>query len=190
MLMMLAGTNYRFAKHGLSGAEMSELLPHLSTVADDICLLKGLHTNEINHAPAQMFLHTGFGQGGRPSLGAWVTYGLGTENRDLPAYVVLPGGFGTLDELFEALTLMQTGKVPYGPVILVGSAFWGGLMSWIEEQLTGNGLINAIDPKTFFISFRAASTVTLKSSKAFLTAVRRVSASAFTCSTPSRSACL
>jgi len=68
------------------------------------------------------------------------------------AYVVLPGGFGTLDELFEALTLIQTGKVPNGPVILVGSAFWSGLMSWIEAQLTGNGLINAIDPKTFFIS--------------------------------------
>jgi uncharacterized protein (TIGR00730 family) len=68
------------------------------------------------------------------------------------AYVVLPGGFGTLDELFEALTLMQTGKVPYGPVILVGSTFWGGLMSWIHEQLTGNRLINNIDPKTFFIT--------------------------------------
>ena len=68
------------------------------------------------------------------------------------AYVVLPGGFGTLDELFEALTLMQTGKVPYGPVILVGSVFWGGLMSWIQEQLTDNGLINAIDPNTFFIA--------------------------------------
>ena len=106
--MTLAGTNYRFAKHGLSGAEMSELLPHLSTVADDICLLKGLHTNEINHAPAQMFLHTGFGQGGRPSMGAWVTYGLGSENRDLPSYVVLlsgpPGGAGT--------SLWSTGFLP------------------------------------------------------------------------------
>jgi uncharacterized protein (TIGR00730 family) len=76
------------------------------------------------------------------------------------AYVVLPGGFGTLDELFEALTLMQTGKVPYGPVILVGSTFWGGLMSWIQEQLTANGLIDTIDPKTFFIADEPEQVIT------------------------------
>jgi hypothetical protein len=106
--MTLAGSAYQFGKHGQSGAVMSELLPHLATVADDICLLKGMHTNEINHAPAQMFLHTGFGQGGRPSMGSWVTYGLGTDNRDLPSYVVLssgpPGGAGT--------ALWSTGFLP------------------------------------------------------------------------------
>lgn len=106
--MTLAGTTYDFRQHGRSGAELSELLPHLATVADDICILKGMHTNEINHAPAQMFLHTGFGQGGRPSLGAWTTYGLGAENQDLPAYVVLlsgpPGGAGT--------SLWSTGFLP------------------------------------------------------------------------------
>jgi hypothetical protein len=97
--MQLAGSKYQFAKHGRSGQEMSELLPHLSKVADDIAIVKTLHTEEINHAPAQMFLHTGFGRGGRPSFGSWVTYGLGTENQDLPAYTVLlsgpPGGAGT-----------------------------------------------------------------------------------------------
>jgi uncharacterized protein (TIGR00730 family) len=67
------------------------------------------------------------------------------------AYVCLPGGFGTLDELFEALTLMQTGKIPTCPVILVGKDFWSGMMSWIQEHLAGNALINAIDPKSFFI---------------------------------------
>jgi uncharacterized protein (TIGR00730 family) len=67
------------------------------------------------------------------------------------AYVVLPGGFGTLDELFEALTLMQTGKVPTGPIILVGSDFWGGLHEWITNRLQDGGLINPIDPLTFFI---------------------------------------
>ena len=106
--MTLAGSAYKFAKHGRSGAEMSELLPHLATVADDICILRGLHTNEINHAPAQMLLHTGFSQGGRPSMGAWLTYGLGSENRDLPSYVVLlsgpPGGAGT--------SLWSTGFLP------------------------------------------------------------------------------
>ncbi len=67
--LSLAGTEFKFKKHGQSGAELSELLPHLGTVADDICIVKSLHTNEINHAPAQMFLHTGFGRGGRPSFG-------------------------------------------------------------------------------------------------------------------------
>jgi uncharacterized protein (DUF1501 family) len=90
--LKLAGTQWKFAKHGQSGQEMSELLPHLATVADDIAIVKTLHTEEINHAPAQMFLHTGFGRGGRPSFGSWVTYGLGSSNRDLPAYVVLLSG--------------------------------------------------------------------------------------------------
>jgi hypothetical protein len=97
--MKLAGSRYRFDKHGQSGQEISELLPNLATVADDITLLKGMHTDEINHAPAQMFLHTGFGRGGRPSFGSWVVYGLGSECENLPAYVVMlsgaAGGAGT-----------------------------------------------------------------------------------------------
>jgi hypothetical protein len=67
-------------------------LPNLASVADELCVIRSLHTEEINHAPAQMFLHTGFGRGGRPSFGSWVAYGLGSENRDLPAYVVLLSG--------------------------------------------------------------------------------------------------
>ena len=106
--MTLAGSQYRFQQHGESGQQISELLPHLATVADDITLLKGLHTDEINHAPAQMFLHTGFGRGGRPSFGSWVVYGLGSENQDLPAFVVMlsgpAGGAGT--------SLWSTGFLP------------------------------------------------------------------------------
>ena len=67
------------------------------------------------------------------------------------AYVVLPGGFGTLDELFEAVTLMQTGKIPPGPVILVGSEFWGGLMTWLRSQLEQTALINPLDRHTLII---------------------------------------
>jgi len=90
--MQLAGSKFTFARHGKGGQEMSNLLPHLSKVADDIAIVRTLHTEEINHAPAQMFLHTGFGRGGRPGFGSWVTYGLGTENQDLPAYTVLLSG--------------------------------------------------------------------------------------------------
>jgi hypothetical protein len=90
--MTLAGSPFKFRKHGESGQELSELLPHLAKVADKIAIVKTLHTEEINHAPAQMFLHTGFGRGGRPSVGSWVTYGLGSENQDLPAYVVMLSG--------------------------------------------------------------------------------------------------
>ena len=67
------------------------------------------------------------------------------------AYVALPGGYGTLDELFEALVLMQTGKMPAAPVILVGKVFWSGLTHWIREQLLGNGLVDSADPIAFVV---------------------------------------
>jgi hypothetical protein len=88
----IAASRYTFARHGRSGAEISELLPHLANVADELAIVKSIHTDEFNHAPAQLFLHTGFGRLGRPSFGSWVTYGLGSENQDLPAYVVLLSG--------------------------------------------------------------------------------------------------
>jgi uncharacterized protein (DUF1501 family) len=88
----IAASRQQFQRHGRSGAEMSALLPHLAQVADEIAIVKSLHTDEFNHAPAQLFLHTGFGRLGRPSLGSWVTYGLGSENEDLPAYVVMLSG--------------------------------------------------------------------------------------------------
>jgi hypothetical protein len=90
--MTLAGSQFKFARQGQSGQQMSELLPHLAGVADDLCVIRSLHTEEINHAPAQMFLHTGFGRGGRPSMGSWAVYGLGSPARNLPAYVVLLSG--------------------------------------------------------------------------------------------------
>ncbi|WP_425613351.1 DUF1501 domain-containing protein [Anatilimnocola sp. NA78] len=95
----LAGSQFKFAPHGQSGQQFSELLPNLAKLADEIAVVRSLHTEEINHAPAQIFLHTGFGRGDRPSFGSWVTYGLGSINADLPAYVVLlsgnAGGAGT-----------------------------------------------------------------------------------------------
>jgi hypothetical protein len=88
----IAASQFNFSKHGKSGQEISELLPNLAKVSDDIALIKTLHTDEFNHGPAQLFLHTGFGRPGRPSFGSWVTYGLGSENQNLPAYVVLLSG--------------------------------------------------------------------------------------------------
>src|SRR6266849_8807631 len=88
----LLGPKYKFAKYGKSGAELSELLPHLAEVADDIAIVKSMHTEAFNHAPGQIFMNTGTQQFGRPSMGAWVTYGLGSESSDLPAYVVFSSG--------------------------------------------------------------------------------------------------
>jgi hypothetical protein len=88
----ILGSPYSFAQHGDSGAELSELLPHLSKVADDIAIVRSLHTTQFNHAPAQIFMNTGHQIVGRPSLGAWLSYGLGSENRDLPGFVVLLSG--------------------------------------------------------------------------------------------------
>src|SRR4029079_5555117 len=75
----LLGPRFKFAKHGQSGAELSELLPHLAEVADDIAIVKSMHTDAFNHAPGQIFMHTGSQQFGRPSVGAWTLYGLGSE---------------------------------------------------------------------------------------------------------------
>lgn len=95
----LAGSPWKYKRHGESGQSLSELLPCLAEVADDIAVIRSLHTDEINHAPAQMFLHSGFGRGGRPSFGSWLMYGLGSSNEDLPGYVVMlsgpAGGAGT-----------------------------------------------------------------------------------------------
>jgi hypothetical protein len=88
------GPRFRFARHGRSGAELSEALPHLARVADDICIVRSVHTDQFNHAPAQIFFNTGFSQPGRPCLGSWVLYGLGAETADLPAFVVMSTGSG------------------------------------------------------------------------------------------------
>jgi hypothetical protein len=85
----IAPSMYRFARHGRSGAWISELMPHLATVADDLCFVKSMHTEAINHDPAITFFQSGAQLAGRPSMGAWLAYGLGSENRDLPAFVVM-----------------------------------------------------------------------------------------------------
>jgi hypothetical protein len=85
----VAPSRFHFAQHGKSGAWMSELLPHTSQVVDDLCFVRSLHTEAINHDPAITFCQTGAQIAGRPSIGAWLSYGLGSENENLPAFVVL-----------------------------------------------------------------------------------------------------
>jgi uncharacterized protein (DUF1501 family) len=85
----VAPTIFKFAQHGKCGAWLSELLPHVGEIVDDICIIKTVNTEAINHDPAITFIQTGSQQPGRPSIGAWLSYGLGSENGDLPAYIVL-----------------------------------------------------------------------------------------------------
>jgi hypothetical protein len=90
----IAPSIYRFAQHGACGMWVSELLPHTARLVDRLCLIKSLHTEAINHDPAITFFQTGAQLAGRPSIGAWLSYGLGSENEDLPAFVALVSGSG------------------------------------------------------------------------------------------------
>jgi uncharacterized protein (DUF1501 family) len=86
------GPRFKFAQHGHSGAELSEVLPHLAKVVDDIAIVRSVHTDQFNHSPAQIFANTGSAVPGRPSMGAWLSYGIGSESQDLPGFVVLKSG--------------------------------------------------------------------------------------------------
>jgi uncharacterized protein (DUF1501 family) len=125
----LLGPRFKFAQHGQSGVELSELLPHLATVADEIAVVKTLHTEQINHGPAQLMFQTGFGRFGRPSIGSWVSYGLGSENRDLPAYVV-----------------MITGKVAGAGGALWGSGFLPSRHQGVEFRSQGDPVLYLSNP--------------------------------------------
>src|SRR5260370_38082933 len=85
----VAPSRLAFAKHGKSGSWLSDLLPHTAKVADELCFIKSMHTEAINHDPAVTFFQTGAQLAGRPSIGAWLSYGLGSAAKDLPAFVVL-----------------------------------------------------------------------------------------------------
>lgn len=127
--LRLLGTQFKFHRHGEGGVELSELLPHLGTVADELTVIKTLHTELFNHAPAQLFFQTGFGRFGRPTVGSWVTYGLGSENRNLPGFVVL-------------IT---------GPVAGAGNSLWGNgflpsVYQGIEFRSTGDPVLFLSNP--------------------------------------------
>ena len=118
----LAGSPFKFAQHGQCGAWMSEMLPHLATVADELCIIRSMYTEAINHDPAITFFQTGSELAGRPSMGSWLSYGLGSLNEDLPTFVVLASagqgdqplyarlwGSGFLDSRYQGVRFRSAG---------------------------------------------------------------------------------
>jgi len=124
----MLGPQHKFRKHGQSGTYISDVLPHFSTIVDDVTIVKSMHTDDLNHAPAQLLLQTGSPKIGRPSMGAWVTYGLGSENENLPSYVVLISG----------------GKTPSA-----GKYAWGS--GFLPSEYQGVQCSNSGDP-IFYVS--------------------------------------
>lgn len=127
----MLGPQAVFKQHGESRAWISDMLPHLTTVADDISFLKGVQTDQFNHGPAQLFMHTGSPRLGRPSIGSWVTYGLGSENSNLPGFVVLTSG----------------GKTPDAGKSVWGSGFLPSVYQGVQCRSKGEPVLYISDPE-------------------------------------------
>ena len=127
----MLGPRASFSQHGQSGAGVSENLPHFSKVVDKVAFLKGVSTDQFNHAPAQLMVHTGVPRLGRPSIGSWVTYGLGSENSDLPGFVVLTSG----------------GKTPDAGKSVWGSGFLPSVYQGVQCRSEGEPVLYLNDPQ-------------------------------------------
>ncbi len=123
------GPRFPFAKHGQSGAELSDKLPHLAKVIDEVAIIKSMHSDQFNHAPGQIFFNTGFAQPGRPSLGSWLSYGLGSASDNLPAFVV-----------------MSTGGGISGGSALWSSGFMPGKHAGVRFRNSGDPILNVSSP--------------------------------------------
>ncbi len=126
----LLGTPRRFAQYGQGGVWLSDAIPNLHTVADDLCVIKSMTTDEFNHAPAELLLYTGSPRSGRPSMGAWATYGLGSENENLPGFVVL----------------ISSGVQPNGGKNSFGSGFMPSVYQGVQCRSKGDPVLYASDP--------------------------------------------
>ncbi len=126
----LLGPRFKFARHGESGQEMSEILPHMAEVADDIAIVKSMVTDAFNHAPGQLEMSTGSQQFGKPSLGAWTLYGLGSESEDLPGFVVFSTGK----------------KGPSGGSANWGSGFLPSVYQGVQFRNTGDPVLYLSNP--------------------------------------------
>lgn len=127
----LLGPKFQFKKFGQAGTELAEILPHIGSMADDIAVVRSMHTEAFNHAPAQILLSTGSQQFGRPSLGSWVTYGLGSETDDLPAFVVISSG----------------SKGPSGGAANFNSGFLPSIYDGVQFRSTGDPVLYLSNPK-------------------------------------------
>jgi hypothetical protein len=127
----LLGPKFKFARHGQNGTEISELLPHTAKIVDDIAVVKSMSTDAFNHAPGQLLMNTGSPLFGRPSMGAWVTYGLGSESRDLPAFVVFSSG----------------AKGPSGGNSCWGSGFLPTVYQGVQFRGSGDPVLYLSNPK-------------------------------------------
>lgn len=127
-------SRFQFSQHGGSGAWVSELLPHTARIADSLTFIKTVNTEEINHDPAVTMAQTGFRLGGRPSMGAWVSYGLGCESRDLPAFVVMISSAGGGQPLYDRLW---------------GTAFLPSKYQGVKFRSVGDPVLYLSDPKGF-----------------------------------------
>lgn len=127
----ILGPQANFGQYGQSGAWISDLLPHFKQVVDDVAFLKAVHTDQFNHGPAQLFMQTGSPRLGRPSLGSWVTYGLGTENQNLPGFVVLTSG----------------GKTPDAGKSVWGSGFLPSVYQGVQCRSKGDPVLYLDDPE-------------------------------------------
>ncbi|PYL01264.1 MAG: sulfatase [Verrucomicrobia bacterium] len=126
----MLGSPYKFAQYGSSGAWVSELLPHFTEIVDDVALIRSMWTDQFNHAPAELFIYTGSARAGAASMGSWLTYGLGTENQDLPGFVVLLSG----------------GTDPTGGKSLWGSGFLPSLYQGVQCRSAGEPILFANNP--------------------------------------------
>jgi hypothetical protein len=142
----MLGSPHKFSKHGQAGLELSQLLPHLATVADDVCVVRSMYTDQFNHAPAQIFIFTGSPRQGRPSMGSWLTYGLGSETQDLPGFVVLVSG----------------GKTPDGGSSLWGSAFLPTVYQGVQCRSQGDPVLYVSNPPGMDAQTRRRSLDALK----------------------------
>ena len=141
----LMGTPHEFKRYGSSGAWMSDALPNLAKLADDLTFVKSMTTDQFNHAPAELLLYTGSARAGRPSMGSWVTYGLGSENQDLPGFVAL----------------ISSGVQPNGGKNSFGSGFLPSVFQGVQCRSKGDPVLYVSDPKGMSRDLRRAGLDTL-----------------------------
>jgi hypothetical protein len=137
----LLGTPRTFQRHGEGGIWLSDAIPHLHTVADELCVIRSMTTDQFNHAPAELLVYTGSPRPGRPAMGSWVTYGLGTENQNLPGFVVL----------------ISSGVQPNGGRNSFGSGFLPSVFQGVQCRSKGDPVLYATDPEGVDRETRRAS---------------------------------